>query len=216
MKTTLTVDVDYDPKLTDPEGLACAMDRLLETALSTPGILEDYGTPAIGEFFVAAEPPMQPARAQQQVVLDISGGVLQDVHASDQTIHVVNVDWDCDGCEPGEEGMIEITDARGRRHVAAVAEYPVSPLAALAGTNTRAALQAAGIDWSPDPESAPHIYTVYRLRIDPQLLLSQRGVLLRVTDLARRQLPYTPAPGDGDLLDGLLELTDAIADQAGG
>ena len=39
MKTTLTVDVDYDPAMTDPEALACAMDRLMETALSTPDIL---------------------------------------------------------------------------------------------------------------------------------------------------------------------------------
>ena len=55
MKTTLTVEIDYDPAMTDPEGLACAMDRLLETALSTPGILEDYGNPKVGEFFVAKE-----------------------------------------------------------------------------------------------------------------------------------------------------------------
>jgi hypothetical protein len=52
MKTTLVVEIDYDPAITDPEGLACAMDRLLETALSTPGLLEEYGEPAIGEFFV--------------------------------------------------------------------------------------------------------------------------------------------------------------------
>jgi hypothetical protein len=51
-KTTLTLDIDYDPDQTDPEELACAMDRLLETALSTPGILDDYGNPRIGEFFV--------------------------------------------------------------------------------------------------------------------------------------------------------------------
>jgi hypothetical protein len=44
MKTTLTVDIQYDPGKTAPEGLACAMDRLLETILSTPGILDDYGS----------------------------------------------------------------------------------------------------------------------------------------------------------------------------
>ena len=44
MKTTLTVAIDYDPAMTDPEGLACAMDRLLETALSTPDIMEEYGS----------------------------------------------------------------------------------------------------------------------------------------------------------------------------
>ena len=44
MKTTLTVEIEYDPATTDPEGLACAMDRLLETALSTPDILTNTAT----------------------------------------------------------------------------------------------------------------------------------------------------------------------------
>lgn len=48
---TLTVDVDYNPAMTDPESLASAMDALLKTALSTPGVLEDYGDPVIHEFF---------------------------------------------------------------------------------------------------------------------------------------------------------------------
>jgi len=48
--TTLTVDVDYDPETTDPESLASALDNLLKTALSTPGILDDYGDPVVGEF----------------------------------------------------------------------------------------------------------------------------------------------------------------------
>jgi hypothetical protein len=55
MKTMLTVEIDYDPASTDPEGLACAMDRLLETALSTPDLLDEYGSPTVGEFFVAKE-----------------------------------------------------------------------------------------------------------------------------------------------------------------
>ena len=48
--------------------------------------------------------------------------------------------------------------------------------------------------------------------IDTRLFAAQRQLLLRITDLARRNLPYTAAPGDKDLLDGLLELTDALAD----
>ena len=52
LKTTLTVEVEYDPAMTNAEGLACAMDRLLETALSTPDILDDYGNPKVGEFLV--------------------------------------------------------------------------------------------------------------------------------------------------------------------
>jgi hypothetical protein len=53
MKTTLTLDIEYDSSMTDPEGLACAMDRLMEMALSTPGIMTEYGDPKMGEFFVA-------------------------------------------------------------------------------------------------------------------------------------------------------------------
>lgn len=52
MKTCrLVIDVTYDENLTDPEALSEAFDHLLETALSTPGILDDYGCPEVGEFF---------------------------------------------------------------------------------------------------------------------------------------------------------------------
>jgi hypothetical protein len=54
--TKLEVEIRYDPNVTDPEGLACALDRLMETALSTPDILDDYGNPRIGEFFVVPQP----------------------------------------------------------------------------------------------------------------------------------------------------------------
>lgn len=51
MKTcTLTIAVAYDETITDPESLATAADTLLTTALSTPGILDDYGNPVFGEF----------------------------------------------------------------------------------------------------------------------------------------------------------------------
>ncbi len=56
-KTTLTVDIEYDPELTNPEGLASAMDRLLEMAISTPGIMDEYGKPQVHEFFVADTTP---------------------------------------------------------------------------------------------------------------------------------------------------------------
>ena len=54
----------------------------------------------------------------------------------------------------------------------------------------------------------------YELSLDGELFRSQRELLLRIADLARRQQPYEPAPGDDRLLEGLLGLTDAIADQA--
>jgi hypothetical protein len=61
-KTTLICEIDYDPELTDPEGLASAMDRLMETVLSTPGIMEEYGTPRVGKFFIAKQNPSRAAR----------------------------------------------------------------------------------------------------------------------------------------------------------
>lgn len=50
-KTTLTVQVTYDPDKTDPESIASAADRLLETVLSTPGIMAEYGDPKFDEFY---------------------------------------------------------------------------------------------------------------------------------------------------------------------
>jgi hypothetical protein len=58
MKTTLTVDIDYDPHVTDPEAVASAMDILLATALSTPDILDVCGNPSVGEFLVADPLPI--------------------------------------------------------------------------------------------------------------------------------------------------------------
>jgi len=141
MKTTLTVEIEYNPKMTDPEGLACAMDRLLETVLSTPGIFDEYGNPKVGEFFVAKE-TVPPA---PKVVLNISGGVLQDVFGSDPAISAVLVDWDTEGSDPSEEGIVEVPADRGTQ-LAAVSECPVLPLTDLVGTETEAALKAAGLE----------------------------------------------------------------------
>jgi len=53
IRTTLTVDIQYDERRTAPDALACAMDRLMETALSTPGVLDECANPIVHEFRVA-------------------------------------------------------------------------------------------------------------------------------------------------------------------
>jgi hypothetical protein len=58
-----------------------------------------------------------------------------------------------------------------------------------------------------DPQS-------YILDIDGPLFCQQRELLGRIANLIGRQHRYNPLPGDADLLSGLVELTDAIADQA--
>jgi len=84
MKTTLTLDIKYDPELTDPDGLASAMDRLMETALSTPGILDDYGNPTVGEFLVVDENCPEP------------GPAVADIHDSGTRRRWVIYDLDAD------------------------------------------------------------------------------------------------------------------------
>jgi hypothetical protein len=54
----------------------------------------------------------------------------------------------------------------------------------------------------------------YALHIDGKPFRAQRGLLVKMADLVRRKQPYKPSPADGELLEGLLNLTDAIADQA--
>ena len=71
-KTTLTLDVTYDDQVTDTEALASAADRLMETVLSTPGIMEEYANPRFGEFFVARS-ATNPPPARPNVVVEVSG-----------------------------------------------------------------------------------------------------------------------------------------------
>jgi len=52
----IVVPIEYDDEVTDVESLATAVDILLETATSTPGILDDYGNPVILE--TEALPPV--------------------------------------------------------------------------------------------------------------------------------------------------------------
>jgi hypothetical protein len=52
MKTKLSIDVEFDGDKTDPESLASAADTLLQTALSTPGVLDECGDPQFGEFVI--------------------------------------------------------------------------------------------------------------------------------------------------------------------
>ena len=54
----------------------------------------------------------------------------------------------------------------------------------------------------------------YSLNIDGKLFRSQRELLMKIADLARQKRTYGPTPGDEVLLEGLLGLTDELADQA--
>ena len=63
-KTSLRLDVEYDDRVTDPEAIAAALDRLLETALSIPKVLEEYGTVHIRPFRILATKRPPPSLRQ--------------------------------------------------------------------------------------------------------------------------------------------------------
>ena len=50
-KCYMIVEVEYDPTITDPESVSNALDTLMDTAKSTPGILDEYGNPRVGAFY---------------------------------------------------------------------------------------------------------------------------------------------------------------------
>jgi len=147
LKTILTLEVEYDPSMTDPEGLATAMDRLLETACSTPRILDEYGNPTLGEFLVAVSDPCGPAT----VVLNVSGGVVQDAFCSPASMRVVLVDWDTEGQDATNQGVYQVETQSGRSYYAFVTQLPAAPLDQVAGRDIDRALLAAGIDVEAGP-----------------------------------------------------------------
>ena len=49
----LWFDVEFDENITDAESLSNAFEILLETAMSTPGILDEYGNPEVGRIWVS-------------------------------------------------------------------------------------------------------------------------------------------------------------------
>ena len=54
----------------------------------------------------------------------------------------------------------------------------------------------------------------YALHIDGPLFRNQRKLLILIAEVVRNNRRYEPSPGDEGLLEGLLSLTNEIADQA--
>lgn len=76
-KVTLTIEVGYDDDHTDSDALAYALDTLMNTATSTPGILAEYGDVTIGEFF----PPQTNALSEMSYEDLLANAVLIELRA---------------------------------------------------------------------------------------------------------------------------------------
>ena len=74
-----------------------------------------------------------------EIVINVHGGMVQSVFASDELADVVVVDWDV---VPGDEGVVEVEHA-GQPLQASVQHPIVEPLAHLAGSELEAVIDAA-------------------------------------------------------------------------
>jgi hypothetical protein len=128
------LSVEYDPAVTDPESLASALARLMETACLRPGILDEHGNPRIEPFSVAND------KQSPTIVVNVDGGVVQDVFCTLPDAQLIMVDWGCDGQPAGGH----VVDVPGYG-LAAVEETAVSPMGALVERDVEEAIQAAGI-----------------------------------------------------------------------
>jgi hypothetical protein len=81
-------------------------------------------------------------RSKARIVLNVSGGVVQDVFCSDPEAEVIVVDWETEGCDSSRDDVVEI---EGRGTAVFVAHPHRYSLQNLTGTVVEAALRAAGV-----------------------------------------------------------------------
>ena len=108
MKSTLKLDVEYDPAFTDDESLAEVLDRLMETAVSTPGILGEYGNPQIGRFSIFQPVP-------KSYTLELDGPLFRTQRELLLRLHHASGQGETVILGPNEyellEGLLGLTDA---------------------------------------------------------------------------------------------------------
>jgi hypothetical protein len=83
---------------------------------------------------------MQPAG--RLVVIEVSGGVVQEVYCDDPEARIVLIDWDAEGCTVDEPGIVEVIDDLGRALPVHAAEFPKT-LTATMPPETRSAVDLA-------------------------------------------------------------------------
>ena len=91
---------------------------------------------------------------EPQLVINVYGGLVQDVFSTIPNLRVVVVDWDSADCNAGEPGVVCVT-CDGRAYLAWVANIATRPIESLPGTDVARALQAAGL-WRPPANATDH------------------------------------------------------------
>lgn len=77
-----------------------------------------------------------------QIVLNVHGGLVQEIFASDDALELLIVDWDVAHADHLEPGVVAVPLAGRLAHAIVARPNPV-PLTRLAGTDVQAAIEAA-------------------------------------------------------------------------
>lgn len=78
-----------------------------------------------------------------QIIVNVFGGIAQDVYCSDPDAQVTIVDWDSEWSSTDDPALVEIVIDGNRRQYALVATYSARPFSDLAGSDIEATLEAA-------------------------------------------------------------------------
>ena len=63
-----------------------------------------------------------------KIVIEVRGGLVQEVYCDDPEMAIVLVDWGAEGCSGDEPGIVTVRDSHGREHLVHVVEFPVIPM----------------------------------------------------------------------------------------
>lgn len=81
-----------------------------------------------------------------QIVINVAGGIVQDIFCSDSAAEATVVDWDIETWSPDEPGIVLVRDFLVRERLAHVGRRAVQPMLDLAGTDVEAAIEEANFD----------------------------------------------------------------------
>ncbi len=81
--------------------------------------------------------------AKSQLVINVYGGLVQEVFCSDPELEVLLVDWDVEPADAEHPSIVHVPADGRRSQPAYVASLSVQPLDALLGTQVAAAIDAA-------------------------------------------------------------------------
>ena len=84
--------------------------------------------------------------ADTQIVINVSGGIVQDIFCSDPAAEAIVVDWDIETWIPDEPGIVAVRNNLDRARLVHVARREVQALLELAGTEAELAIEEANFD----------------------------------------------------------------------